>query len=141
MRPNSGPATSGSGSVSELSLEECYRLIGQDGIGRIALCTDDGPIIIPVNYIMENEAVIVRTAAYSVLGEHAQQDMAFEVDSLHQEERQGWSVVLVGKCERIEDIEQMTELRASRRLEPWAAGSRHLFIRLTPRRVTGRRIG
>ena len=84
--------------------------------------------------------MIVRTAPYSLLGEHANKDMAFEVDSLHHEDRQGWSVVLVGKSERIEDIEQMTELRASGRLEPWAAGNRHLFIRLTPRRVTGRRV-
>lgn len=121
-------------------MEECYRLIGKDGVGRIAVCTQDGPIIIPVNYLIEGESVIVRTAPYSLLGEHAQQDMAFEVDSLRHEERQGWSVVLVGKSERVEDIEQMTELRSSRRLEPWAAGSRHLFIRLTPRRVTGRRI-
>ena len=64
-----------------LSHEECLRLLGGGVSGRIALSSPNGPHIIPVNYAVIDDAVIVRTSPYSVLGTYGRDTMlAFEVD-------------------------------------------------------------
>ncbi|MEJ7743687.1 MAG: pyridoxamine 5'-phosphate oxidase family protein [Nocardioidaceae bacterium] len=56
------------GTFTELSTEECYRKPSQAvGIGRIGLCTSDGPLVLPVNYVVDGETLLVRTAPYTVI--------------------------------------------------------------------------
>ncbi|MGI8889047.1 MAG: pyridoxamine 5'-phosphate oxidase family protein [Nocardioidaceae bacterium] len=130
------------GTFTELSTEECYRKLSQAvGIGRIGLCTSDGPLVLPVNYLVDGETLLVRTAPYTVIAEHASGPVALEVDDLEPALKFGWSVLVVGEASRVEDVEEMVELRTSGRLEPWAEGTRGFFIRITPRGVTGRQIG
>jgi Pyridoxamine 5'-phosphate oxidase len=44
-----------SGRLVELSRDECLELLGAMSVGRIAFTTDDGPRVLPVNYILEGE--------------------------------------------------------------------------------------
>jgi len=46
-----------SGRLVELSRDECLEL----SVGRIAYTTDDGPRVLPVNYVLEGDGVIFRT--------------------------------------------------------------------------------
>jgi nitroimidazol reductase NimA-like FMN-containing flavoprotein (pyridoxamine 5'-phosphate oxidase superfamily) len=126
------------GYLRDLGEQECWARLGETGIGRVGMCTARGPIILPVNYLVDNGSVIVRTAAYTQLAAHRQEDLAFEVDDLEPDMRRGWSVLVVGAAEAIDDPDELAELRAPQRLEPWAPGSRNLFIRISPRQVTGR---
>jgi uncharacterized protein len=129
------------GSMRELTQAECYQRLGAADVGRVALCTEHGPTIIPVNYMVDGESIIVRTAPYTTLADHALGLMAFEVDQLEPALKFGWSVLVVGRAMPVEDVDESTELRSSGRLATWAPGARNLFIRLTPRQVTGREIG
>lgn len=129
------------GRFRELSNEECYRRLEETGVGRVAMCTDDGPVIIPVNYLVDGESIVVRTAPYTLLAGLSVTPMAFEVDRLEPALKFGWSVLVVGHAMPVDDIDESTALQASGRLEAWAPGPRNLFIRITPRRVTGREIG
>ena len=129
------------GRLSDLAADECYRRLDRTGVGRVAICTDDGPVILPVNYLVDGTSIVIRTAPYTSLAEHAVGQMAFEVDRLEPALQFGWSVLVVGQAMPVEDFELSSALKAEGRLQAWAPGPRNLFIRITPRKVTGRDIG
>ena len=126
----------------ELTLEECLELLEGGVIGRVALSTPVGPRIVPVNYTVYGDAVVFRTSPYSELGTYGwNTDLAFEIDHIDYEKHQGWSVVAIGRAALVEDPDELNDIRANWDPQPWAGGRRHLYIRLTWRDLTGRRIG
>ena len=48
--------------MEELDENECMRLIGQGGIGRIAYVGRFGPAVLPVNYDLRDATIVFRTA-------------------------------------------------------------------------------
>ena len=54
-----------------ISLGECVRLLESSEIGRIAVATDDGPRIYPVNYHWDGEAIVFRTTPGSKIASNA----------------------------------------------------------------------
>jgi nitroimidazol reductase NimA-like FMN-containing flavoprotein (pyridoxamine 5'-phosphate oxidase superfamily) len=66
--------------------------------------------------------------------------MAFEVDEIDYECHQGWSVLVDGRVEFVDDPDELHRLHAVWP-RPWAAGARNRMIRVTPVAVTGRRLG
>jgi uncharacterized protein len=126
--------------IRELNRAECRQLLGSSVMGRVAVCTLDGPVIIPVNYAMDGDAVVIRTSSYSLLAAHAWDQVAFEIDETDPEMRRGWSVLVVGKGEPIDDVDDLVDSGLVNSLRPWAPGPRDLFIKITPHRVTGRNI-
>jgi uncharacterized protein len=139
MAPREVPAERGS--FGELSEDECFLRLASSQVGRVAMCTDEGPTIVPVNYVLDGKTIVVRTTSYTLLADHAVGPMAFEVDELEPAVKFGWSVLVVGHAMPVEDVDESTRLRSSGVLDAWAPGSRNLFIRITPKRVTGREIG
>lgn len=129
------------GPLMELSEDECFALLGESGVGRVAFTTAAGPLIHPVNYLVDDATIVLRTSPYTRLGEHPYGLVAFEVDDLDAEMQRGWSVVIVGRCAAVDDPDEAIDLRRTGRLHAWAAGQRNLFVRITPQQVTGRRIG
>lgn len=126
---------------SDLSPEECYALLGPSGVGRLAFDTPDGPMIYPVNYLIDGKSVVFRTSPYSRLGEHPFGIVAFEVDDLDPGLRRGWSVLIRGGSAPIDDPDESAAIRASGQLVSWAAGQRNLFVRITADTISGRRVG
>jgi nitroimidazol reductase NimA-like FMN-containing flavoprotein (pyridoxamine 5'-phosphate oxidase superfamily) len=89
-----------SGHLRELDISECLELSSAKSVGRVAFCTDDGPIVLPVNYVVHDMAVVVRTSPDSSLARHAHGSrMAFEVDEVDEYTQSGWSVVFTGTAE------------------------------------------
>lgn len=129
------------GTLGELSQDECFELLGETGVGRVAFDTPAGPLIHPVNYLVDNATIVIRTSPYTVFAERSHGLVAFEVDDLDPQLRHGWSVLIVGRSAPVEDIDEAVDLRRGGRLESWASGNRTLFVRITPHKVTGRRIG
>lgn len=128
------------GRIRELHEDECMARLRTAAVGRIAFCTPAGPVILPVNFVLEHGTVVVRTTPYSSLAGHTADRVAFEVDDLDHDERRGWSVLVVGDASQIDDPDEIVEEGLRSRLAPWAPGSRNLFVRITPRSVTGREI-
>lgn len=126
----------------ELDVDECQVLLACGLVGRVALCTPEGPQIFPVNYAVYENAVVFRTAPYSVLGSLAwNQRLALEIDHVDYERRRGWSVVASGRGEMVEDPDEIAAIRSSWDPSPWAGGERQLFIKLQWTSLTGRQIG
>jgi nitroimidazol reductase NimA-like FMN-containing flavoprotein (pyridoxamine 5'-phosphate oxidase superfamily) len=140
MTSPTGRATE-AGNVTVLNEEQCRALLGSTGVGRIGFVGPSGPVIHPVNYLVDHDTIVVRTSPYTMLAEHATGDVAFEVDELDAWLTRGWSVLISGQLAPIDDPDETIALRREGALQPWATGQRNLFLRITPRAVSGRRVG
>jgi len=121
--------------------EECRELLGAKSVGRVAFNGSDGPQVLPVNYVVLRRSIYFRTAAGSTLA-NAVHDrrVAFEIDDIDEFLQSGWSVVAVGDAEFVDDPDLLVELWGEQGPKPWAVGLRTQFVRLTPIRLTGRRV-
>jgi nitroimidazol reductase NimA-like FMN-containing flavoprotein (pyridoxamine 5'-phosphate oxidase superfamily) len=127
--------------VEVLDQHECLRLIASREVGRIGIVDSGQPIILPMNYVMVGDTVVLRTSAGTKL-QHAQGSAAcFEVDDIDVTTQAGWSVLAVGRLETITEYDD-AKVRAARLLplSPWAAGERPYWMRLVTQRLTGRRV-
>ncbi|GLW64062.1 hypothetical protein Arub01_23060 [Actinomadura rubrobrunea] len=129
--------------LEELDREECLRLVAPGGVGRVAFNDGEGPAVIPVNYVMDDGAVLFRTAIAGRLNtvlrtalRGAQVRIAFEVDRIDEERHEGWSVMLRGGARQLSDEECATVAR----VRPWPGGERGAHIRMVPTEISGRRI-
>jgi len=123
-----------------LSPDECYDLMAAGGIGRVVFDTADGLVVVPVNYAMAGQIVVLRTGADTELAARLDCPVGFEVDRLDEALSQGWSVLVNGRAARVTKEEQVRRLEARTGLQPWAGGARDVYVQITPYRISGRRI-
>ena len=126
----------------ELETDECRRLLGDGGVGRVAFQSGSGQHIVPVNFQLDRNSIVFRTTPYSELGRLAPgSEAAFEVDQVDVESKSGWSVVAKGRVDVIPDNFETAAIRFfGKDPTPWAEGVRRLYLRLTWRELTGRRL-
>jgi uncharacterized protein len=120
--------------------EECLELIRHAAIGRLAIHSGALPTIVPVNFVLTDFGVVVRTAPGSKLNnalEHAV--VAFEVDEVDPLRHTGWSVVITGLAEEITDPVQLAHVRRLP-LPHWAPGEADRYVCVSLDLVSGRRI-
>ena len=132
--------------VEELTDEESMRLIEQAEVGRIGFTGRFGPVVLPVNYKVVDGAVVFRTEESGSIGQdlrtgipEAKYRVAFEVDEMDPATKTGWSVLLQGAAHHVDEESERASLLTAG-VEPWADGEKSLFMRITPSRVTGRRV-
>lgn len=126
----------------ELSPEQCHTLLSVGVIGRVAFQSSQGLKLLPLNYLHQDEAIFFRVSQNGVLGElaHGVDEVAFQADHHEDMFRQAWSVVVSGATEEVVDPDEISALRSHRLLQPWAPGTREVFVRLTPSTISGRRV-
>jgi len=132
--------------LENLDEAECLRLIEPGGIGRLVYAGRFDLTVLPVNYKLFNGAILFRTGQDSPTDEdlrtgiaNAEYRVAFEVDQFDLDAREGWSVLVQGPAHHLDSESERAEARSAG-VEPWAGGQREHFIRITPARITGRRI-
>jgi len=126
----------------DICRQDCERLLRTSAVGRVALSTPEGPHIVPVNYAVIDETIVVRTSAYSVLGTYGHNAMlAFEVDQVDHERHAGWSVVARGRGWAELDPDQVAAIRRGWQPRPWASGNRNLYLRMRWECISGRALG
>jgi nitroimidazol reductase NimA-like FMN-containing flavoprotein (pyridoxamine 5'-phosphate oxidase superfamily)/DNA-binding transcriptional regulator YiaG len=126
--------------VSKLVPAECRRLIAPGGVGRIAFVTLSGPVVVPVNFAVLADTLVIRTAEGTVIDGHAGEQVALEVDHIDEALCQGWSVLVRGPAHRVTHPAELRRLQEEAAVWPWAGGDREVYVRIVPREVTGRRI-
>ena len=119
----------------------CDRHLRTETIGRVAVVVDGHPEIFPVNYAVDERGdIFFRTDPGTKLSAVATAPtIAFEIDGIDEHNELGWSVLAVGPARWLSTPEQLEHVRALH-LQPWAAGEKANVIRLSPTKVTGRRI-
>ncbi|MFJ4682929.1 helix-turn-helix domain-containing protein [Streptomyces sp. NPDC091377] len=125
---------------TELSEDESRSLLGSHGVGRIAVPTSSGPVVVPVNYSVVDGAVVFRTADGATPSLAAGRRVAFEVDRIDDAFSQGWSVLVRGRGEAVTGTDDTRRLAEAAYSEPWAGNGRDLWIRVDAQVITGRRI-
>jgi nitroimidazol reductase NimA-like FMN-containing flavoprotein (pyridoxamine 5'-phosphate oxidase superfamily) len=123
-----------------LSPAECYDLLEPGGIGRVAFESTSGITILPVNFVMTGQTVIFRTAPDSLLAVYANARVAFETDHLDEALQEGWSVLVNGHAHKITAEREVTSLEYQANVKPWAGGTRDVYVRIVPARISGRRV-
>ena len=126
--------------ISKLMPAECRRLITPGGVGRIAFSTTAGPVVVPVNFAVLADTIVIRTAEGTVIDGHADEQVALEVDHLDEALRQGWSVLVRGPAHHVTHPAELGRLQEDAPVWPWAAGEREVYVRIIPSHITGRRI-
>jgi nitroimidazol reductase NimA-like FMN-containing flavoprotein (pyridoxamine 5'-phosphate oxidase superfamily) len=123
-----------------LSPAECFDLLEPGGIGRVGFTSADGIMILPVNFAVTRKTIIFRTAPDTLLALYADAQVSFEVDHLDEALHEGWSVLVHGHAHKVTDEREVKHLEDGTYLEPWAGGARDVYVRITPTRISGRRI-
>ncbi|MBX9718672.1 MAG: pyridoxamine 5'-phosphate oxidase family protein [Microbacteriaceae bacterium] len=128
----------GLGEITELTTEECWRLLRSRDLGRIAASAAGTVDIFPINYAVDGlPAIYFRTAPGTKLLELAINDrVAFEIDD--HDAVEAWSVVVKGRAER---LERQSEIDAAELLglSPWIPTLKYRWVRIRPTEVTGRK--
>ncbi|TMR90566.1 pyridoxamine 5'-phosphate oxidase family protein [Nonomuraea basaltis] len=142
--PGRGPAMAHP-TLEVMDEQECRRLIEPGGIGRVAFNGSHGPTVLPVNYKMHKGAIVFRTASGGPMDQDLRTGLegvdikiAFEIDMIDETNREGWSVLVQGPCHHVppEEADDVTATGVT----PWAGGERHLYVRIVPHQISGRRI-
>lgn len=144
-RSSAGPGASGAHAFQRLSPAECWRLLADPAIGRLAVTGADGkPDVFPLNVLAHDGALYARSAEGSKLSVIAlHPETAIEIDGEGDDHR--WSVVARGTAARLEtDVDAATdaEIEASGvlRLASVNSGGKPYVIRLRVATISGRRI-
>jgi nitroimidazol reductase NimA-like FMN-containing flavoprotein (pyridoxamine 5'-phosphate oxidase superfamily) len=120
---------------------ECFDLLEPGGIGRVGVASADGIVMLPVNFAMASQTIIFRTAPDTMLAAlYPDAQVSFEADHVDEALHEGWSVLVQGHARQVTDDREVKRLDTWQHLDPWAAGARDVYVRIAPRKISGRRI-
>jgi nitroimidazol reductase NimA-like FMN-containing flavoprotein (pyridoxamine 5'-phosphate oxidase superfamily) len=119
---------------------ECLRLLRHHTLGRVGLTFGALPTVLPVNYFLDGDRILVRTGSGSKL-DAAMRDMvvAFEVDDFDPVYHSGWSVVVTGVATEITEAEDLEALNSAR-VARWAPRGEEHVLAISTEMVSGRRL-
>ena len=122
-----------------MSLSDCWDLLRREVVGRLAVAVANTPDIFPINYIVDEDSIVFRSApgtklAAAVLG----RSVALEIDGYDVVDTTAWSVVVKGVARRIESMKEYIEAD-DLPLFPWHTAPKPEIVRIEPEIVTGRR--
>ena len=122
--------------VEVLGLDECWELLAHDELGRLAYRLVDEVHIVPLNYVVDDRTLLIRTASGNkLLAAALHSDVALEID--WHDERTAWSVVVRGRLHRLGEAE--AHRLDNRSQQPWIDTPKYDVVELVPEVVTGRR--
>ena len=124
----------------ELTKSQCFELLAREHVGRVAVVDDRGPVVVPVNFVLDRHMVVFRTDEGTKLDAASRGSrVAFEIDEIDAVAHTGWSVLVRGEAVEVTDPAELARLRKLR-LTPWAPGAKTRYVRILPTALTGRRI-
>lgn len=115
---------------SRLDADECWALLAESEVGRVAWSGPDGIVIVPVNYQLAGRTVVFHTVPGSSLAALAEgAAVSFQADDIDRESAIGWSVLVRGKAGQ-------ADARTSS--VSWLGDTRTVGVAITPDSIDGR---
>jgi uncharacterized protein len=123
-----------------LDRAECFALLGRRSLGRIAVVVDGQPLVFPVNFAIDGDAIVLRTDVGTKVDGARRGPVAFECDGTDDARyHTAWSVLATGDATEVHetaDLERLAQLP----LLLWSPGPKPIWLRIRPKTLTGRRI-
>jgi hypothetical protein len=141
-----GPLSTRPRQAIQLTEGECWDLLGSVSLGRVVFTHHAMPAIRPVNHIVDDRKVILRTHLGAAIvsrttGQHRTSDdtvVCYEADDLDPVRHTGWSVIITGIARLVKDADARE--RYVSQLEPWIAGEMDHVLAIEPHFVSGLRL-
>jgi nitroimidazol reductase NimA-like FMN-containing flavoprotein (pyridoxamine 5'-phosphate oxidase superfamily) len=122
----------------ELTEAESWQLLQSVSLGRIVFTRHAMPAIRPVNHLVDDKMIVIRSHLGSAIITRASADdgtvVAYEADEIDPVRHTGWSVIATGMAKLIRESAAIT--RYQQLLEPWAAGQMDYVISIKPQIIT-----
>jgi len=123
-----------------VTAEEALELLRHGGqrVGRLAITLAGEPLLFPLNYALDGDAVVFRTEVGTKLSGIARSLVTFEVDHVGADGL-GWTVAFEGLAQEVLDADPAS-LRTrvdALDLETWPGGNRPHVVRITAFAVRG----
>jgi nitroimidazol reductase NimA-like FMN-containing flavoprotein (pyridoxamine 5'-phosphate oxidase superfamily) len=125
----------------ELTPAESWQLLASVSLGRIVFTQHAMPAIRPVNHLIDDETIIIRSHLGAVITGRAAGDgtvVCYEADDIDPVRHTGWSVIVTGMARLVHDPAAVT--RYQQLLQPWADGQMDYVIAVEPQLITGLRL-
>jgi nitroimidazol reductase NimA-like FMN-containing flavoprotein (pyridoxamine 5'-phosphate oxidase superfamily) len=119
-----------------LTQDECWELLREHEFGRLAFTIMDEQHLTPINYAVDGETLLFRTAPGSkLLAVALGAEVAFEIDDFAGET--AVSVVVRGRARHLPEDEAHRAENVP--LRPWVGPEKYDVVEIVPGVVTGRR--
>jgi nitroimidazol reductase NimA-like FMN-containing flavoprotein (pyridoxamine 5'-phosphate oxidase superfamily) len=119
---------------------ECRQLLESHYVGRIGLSVAALPVIVPVNYTVDGDRIVICSAPGTKLDAARHGLVAcLEIDDFDPFDHAGWSVLVTGTLTDVTDPSEISRL-GHLPLTPWVAMVERHFLVLSTELVTGRRL-
>lgn len=121
--------------IGVMTTEECWDMLRANEFGRLAFHLAGEVHLAPINYAVDHDTLLFRTAEGSkLLGVEMNPDVAFEIDEF--DEHHARSVVIRGVARHLgEDEEHRAE---NVPLRPWVPTLKYDVVEIRPTEITGR---
>jgi len=127
--------------IEVLTSEECSSLLERSSVGRVGLNVDLLPVILPINYAVDDKCIVFRSMVGTKLTAALDHTVvAFEVDDYEPSADLGWSVLIQGVASVVTDSEHIGKLSSLGLRHVSPGGLCDHFISLEMTKMTGRRI-
>jgi uncharacterized protein len=121
--------------VTELSPDECWEMLRGEEFGRLAFRIVDEVHITPVNYAVDGETLLFRTAeGTKLLAVVMGSQVALEIDRYDEESAR--SVVVRGSARLLPEDEAHRSENVP--LRPWVPTLKYNVVEITPQVISGR---
>lgn len=125
--------------IEELPDAECWQLLRDQDVARLAVDIAGHPDIFPINYLVDDATIVFRSGpgtklAGAVLNRH----VAFEIDGEGPGDDHMWSVVVKGDAVEVTGMEERF-IADNLPLYPWVESPKTSIVRIHPTSITGRR--
>jgi hypothetical protein len=128
--------------LAELTSSESAALLRSHRQGRLVFAYESWHVVMPVNYVIEDPTVVIRTDVGAKLSAAPFQAVAFEIDDADPAGAWGWSVLAQGPAFDItEATDERSEYLRSLPVAPWPVGVHAHWLTMTAVRLSGRRFG
>jgi hypothetical protein len=123
--------------LDHLHADECLALLAPGGSGRLGFDLSGRLSVRMVDYTLHDRLIVFRAGAATAIAQYGDGPVAFEVDRLDGAARDGWSVLISGRCR----LSSLQETFAWRPFADESTGDdRDVLVVIEPEHISGRRI-
>lgn len=123
--------------IEEMTEQECWQILDRERFGRLAVAVQGEPDIFPINFLVDEGKLLMRTAPGTKLTELViNSSVAVEADG--RDDTQAWSVILKGRARMVDSFSE-TYADDEKHLQTWLPSDKPIYVEITKSQLSGRR--